>query len=72
MSRNVPKGLYRNSQGVELHVTGTALPMNGWPTLVGDIAIAEDRDELFGMSIHLVTEAGLKDCGYELIEPEGD
>jgi hypothetical protein len=68
-SRNVPKGLYRNSLGAELHVVGVARHGTGWPTLSGDIAIAEDRDELFGTSVHLVTEASLKDCGYELIEP---
>lgn len=67
-SRNVPKGMYRNSLGVELHVTGTAMPMNGWPTLGGDIAIAEDRDDLFPRRV-LVTEASLVACGYELIEP---
>lgn len=70
MSRNVPKGLYRNTQGVELHVIQIAMPMSGWPTLGGDIAIAEDRDSMYGTSQHLVTEASLKECGYELIEAD--
>jgi hypothetical protein len=70
MGRNVPRGLYRNSQGIELHVVGVARPGTGWPTLSGDIAIAEDRDEFFGTSRLLVTEASLKDCGYGLVEPE--
>lgn len=67
MTRNVKRGMYRNSLGVELHVIGTALPMNGWPTLAGDIAIAEDRDALFSRTL-LVTETSLENCGYELIE----
>lgn len=71
MSKNVKKGMYRNSLGVELHVIGTALPMNGWPTLGGDIAVAEDRDDLFPRTI-LVTEASLTSCGYELIEESSE
>lgn len=68
---NVPKGLYRNTAGIELHVMDAARPGNGWPTLSsGDIAIAEDRDELFGTTVHLVTEASLKDCGYKLIKAD--
>lgn len=67
---NVPRGLYRNTLGAELHVVGVARPGTGWPTLSGDIAVAEDRDEMFGTSIHLVTHASLKDCGYELIAGE--
>jgi hypothetical protein len=68
MTGNVQKGLYRNPLGVELHVTRTATSMSGYNTLAGDIAIAEARDDLFGMTVYLVTEASLRDCGYELIE----
>jgi hypothetical protein len=68
--QNVPRGLYRNTLGAELRVTKTAGLFSGHKTLSGDIAIAEDRDELFGTTTtFLVTEASLKDCGYELIEP---
>lgn len=68
--KNVPKGLYRNTLGVELHVIGVARRSTGYQTLGGDIAIAEDRDDLFGTTTRiLVTEHSLKDCGYELIEP---
>jgi hypothetical protein len=68
---NVPRGLYRNSQGVELRVTGVAMRMNGYNTLSGDIALAKAEDELFQTyDEYLVTEASLKDAGYELIEPE--
>ncbi len=71
MSRNVPMGLYRNSLGAELRVTGTAMRMTGFNTLAGDIAIAEAYDDLFHETTHyLVTEASLKDCGYEMIAPE--
>ena len=70
-TKNVPKGLYRNSQGVELKVGGPAMQMNGWPVLPGGgIAVAEDYDDLFKTTEQLlVTEASLKECGYELIEP---
>ena len=67
---SVPRGLYRNHLDVELHVVATATPSMGIPTLGGDIAIAEQRDELFGTTTHLVTEASLKACGYELIEAQ--
>lgn len=68
---NVPKGLYRNTQGAELRVTGTAMRMNGHNTLSGDIAVAKAEDELFQTyDEYLVTEASLKAAGYELIEPE--
>lgn len=66
--RNVPPGLYRNSLGAELHVTRTAMPMDGVNTLAGDIAFAADRDELFGTTYHLVTLHSLERCGYELID----
>lgn len=72
-TKNVPKGLYRNTLGAELRVTKTAGVMSGYKTLGGDIAVAEDRDDLFGTTEEfLVTEASLKDCGYELIEPAED
>lgn len=69
--KNVPRGLYRNTQGAELRVTGTAMQMNGYNTLAGDIAVAEAADELWpSHQQYLVTEVSLKACGYELIEPE--
>ena len=67
MSRNVPRGLYRNKVGAELHVTGVAMPSE-YGTLAGDISVAESRDPVFGTSRHLVTEASLAECGYELID----
>lgn len=72
MIANVPRGLYRNAQGAQLRVTGTAMAMTtGHNTLAGDIAVAEAADELWpSHQQYLVTEASLKECGYELIEPE--
>lgn len=69
--KNVPKGLYRNTLGAELRVTGVARPGTGAPTLSGDIAWAEDHDDLMGtVSHHLVTEASLKECGFEMVEAD--
>jgi hypothetical protein len=66
-------GLYRNTLGAELLVTRTAGLFSGHNTLAGDIAVAEDHDELFLVTKEfLVTETSLKDCGYELIEPAKD
>ena len=50
-----PRGLYRNHLDVELHVVATATPQRA-SQLGGDIAIAEQRDELFGTTTHLVTK----------------
>lgn len=69
--RNVPRGLYRNTLGAELRVKGTAMGLTGHNTLSGDIAIAEAVDDLLMIRTeYLVTIESLKDCGYELIEPE--
>lgn len=73
MLKNVPKGLYRNDLGAELNVVRTAMSRSlpaRLSTLGGDIAIAEAYDDLFGTTdIYLVTEASLKDRGYELVTP---
>ena len=68
--RNVPTGLYRNHAGAELRVVEVASPLNGAPTINGDIAWADRVDGVgFGSpSRHLVTKAALKAAGYELIE----
>ena len=69
--RNVPEGLYRNSLGAELHVIGYASDRIGIPIgyeNLGGIYVAEARDDLFGTVVYLVTEASLKDCGYELVQ----
>lgn len=72
-TKNVPLGLYRNDLGAELRVTKTAGLFSGHNTLRGDIAVAEDHDELFGTTKeYLVTEAALLDCGYTLIEPAAE
>lgn len=73
-TKNVPRGLYRNTLDAELHVTQTVMldRLAPFKVLAGDIAIAEARDDLFGTSYYLVTEASLKDCGYELVEPAAD
>lgn len=71
MIANVPRGLYRNTQGAQLRVTATALTLSGYNTLGGDIAVAVPEDDLWPPhQEYLVTEASLKDAGYELIEPE--
>lgn len=66
--QNVKRGLWRNDLGAELHVVDTANRRSGYQTIGGDIAIAEDRDELFGTTVVLVTNHTLSRCGYELIE----
>jgi hypothetical protein len=77
-SRNVPRGLWRNSTGGEVNVIGyvgfyTGVRVGDLRTLGGDIAYAEAYDDLFKSTDRfLVTEDSLRNCGYELIEPETD
>lgn len=71
--RNIPQGLYRNKVGAELRVgdyVGRAgVAIGAIETLGGDIAYAES-DRQWGPNSYLVTEDSLRNCGYELIEPE--
>jgi hypothetical protein len=72
MAPRVAAGLYRNHAGAELRVTGAARPGTGWPTLAADIAMAESvyDDADLGhhqVSVYLVTEASLRQCGYVLV-----
>lgn len=70
---NVARGMYRNRVGAELHVIGYASDRIGIPIgyeNLGGIHVAESRDKLLGTTVYLVTAESLKDCGYELIEPE--
>lgn len=76
-SRNVPQGLYRNSQGIELNVMGYVADLTGVNigirTLGGDIAYAEWYDDLFKTTTPaIVTEDSLRNCGYMLVEPAED
>lgn len=76
-SRNIPRGLWRNSLGAEMQVLGyvgkyTGIGVGNLSTLGGDISYAESPDELFGPAPYLVTEDSLRSCGYELIEPAED
>lgn len=70
----IQKGLYRNSLGAELKVTGRAMHMHGWPVLPGGgIWVAESYDDIFKTTDQLlVTQASFKECGYELIEAAKD
>lgn len=67
----VPRGLYRNPGGFELRVgVSVSRLTTGISTLAGDIALAESYDPLFGTWFYYVTNASLRECGYELVEPE--
>ena len=74
----VPRGLYRNSLGAELRVSSAGEPWvatlkrAGFHVLTGDIAVATSHDDLFGTWHYLVTNASLRECGYELVEAETD
>lgn len=68
---NVPRGLYRNPADFELRVGYAATERTaGVRTIAGDIALATSYDPLFGTWHYLVTNASLRECGYELVEPE--
>lgn len=75
-SRNIPRGVYRNSLGGEIQVQGRVGKYSGVKigrlgTLGGDISYAEAYDDLLGTTDqYLVTEDSLRNCGYELVEPE--
>lgn len=75
-SRNIPRGLYRNRLGAEIRVFGwvgdrVGVNVHGFRTLGGDIAYAESYDDLFRSTDRfIVTEDSLRNCGYELVEPE--
>lgn len=62
-------GLYRNSLGAELHVTGP-FPGSMTALTIGGIYWAESREVLFGPLQYLVTPQSMLDAGYELIEEE--
>jgi len=67
----VPRGLYRNPGGFELRVGFAASEQTaGIRTIAGDIAVATSYDPMFGTWTYLVTAASLRECGYELVEPE--
>ena len=65
-------GMYRNSVGAVLYVTGSWLPQVTGERMntLGGIYRAEARDDLFGTIHYLVTPSSMKGCGYELIERE--
>lgn len=68
---SVPRGLYRNPGGFELRVGFAASEQTaGIRTIAGDIAVATSYDPMFGTWTYLVTAASLRECGYELVEPE--
>lgn len=63
----VHAGLWRNSLGAELRVTGFAPQTSRFRSL-GDTYYAEASDSLFGTAHYIVTEKSLQEAGYVLIE----
>ena len=74
MSGTLRTGLWRNPLGAELHVTNGYFTMrdlgSSWQFLSDDIYVGERRDDLFGSSWYLVTEASLASAGYEFGEAD--
>jgi hypothetical protein len=78
--RLVRGGRYRNAAGGELllielltSATTGKYGLAHLSTFVsGGLWIAEDADEMFGTTQHLVTREGLLSCGYSLISEPGD
>jgi hypothetical protein len=64
----VEAGVYRNSQGAELHLIRPQYRAGAYRLLHSDIWEAEARDSLFGTTYYLVTATSLRECGYTRVE----
>lgn len=61
------RGIYRNQLGVELIVEQVTPSINRIQ-VIGPVYLARQEDSVLGTRYLYVTEQGLRECRYELIE----